>query len=95
MIAPHVNAAARRNADLAEQTALAAAGEVAPFVATVTKVTAGAARDGTATVAAKWRGNTNTIEGYLNSYTPVAGDRVVCVSVDSQVFILGRIIGCP
>jgi hypothetical protein len=93
--APHVNAAARRNTDWIEQTVTAAAASVAPFVATVTAVTAGAARDGTATVTAKWRGKTNVIEGYLNSYTPAIGDRVVCVSVDSQVFILGRIIGCP
>jgi hypothetical protein len=33
--------------------------------------------------------------GYLSSYTPVVGHRVLCELVDNQLIITGRVVGYP
>ncbi|MGZ4617187.1 MAG: hypothetical protein ACXV3F_00355 [Frankiaceae bacterium] len=85
---------ARRNADQARRVAAAAAVGGA-VIATVTTVTAAGAADGNALVKVTRRGTETTAAGYLNSYTPTVNDRVVCVTVDDQPIVLGKVIGHP
>lgn len=62
------------------------------FIATIASVTAGGGGGGSV-VQVTYHGTQIRAAGYLNSYTPTVNDRVVCVSVDAQPIILGRIIG--
>lgn len=67
-----------------------------PHFADVTTVTAGAARGGTALVkVTRFGAEVVASGGYINPYTPVVGDRVICQSVDNQLVILGKVIGQP
>lgn len=62
------------------------------FIATVTSVTSGGGGGGSL-VQITYRGVQVRSGGYVNSYTPAVNDRVICLSVDAQPIILGRIIG--
>lgn len=67
-----------------------------PVVATVTTATAnGAASRNAYLVKVTRRGVETTAAGYLAAYTPAVNDRVLCIYVDSQLFILGRLVGQP
>ena len=87
--------AARRLGDQQRQRIAAAQDAIGEVIATVTTVTAGGAVDGNALVKVTWRGLEVTVNGYLNSYTPTPGDRVLCGYVDSQLIVKGRIVGSP
>ena len=63
--------------------------------ATVETVTPGAASDGNATVTVLWRGEELPVADYPDSYTPVAGHRVLCAVDDLQLSILHHSIGTP
>jgi hypothetical protein len=65
------------------------------IITTVTAVTPGGAIGGGALVTVRYRGAATVVEGYLASYTPVVGDRVAGVFIDSQLILLGRIAGQP
>lgn len=65
------------------------------FLAVVTAITPGAAANGSAVVAVTYRGQQTTVAGYAPAYTPVLGDRVLCLPVDSQVFVLCSLTGQP
>jgi hypothetical protein len=85
---------ARRLAD--QQKTQAQAPPADRFVwGTIATVTAGAASDGNALVTVTWRGATVTANGYLSSYTPVAGNRVLCTYIGNQLIVLGRTVGAP
>lgn len=88
-----LHAAARLSADRASDRGRVASPE--PVVTTVTTVTAGAARDGAATVAVTIRDSQVTVAGYPDTYTPAVGHRVKCSYVGAQLFIDYRIIGAP
>lgn len=62
--------------------------------ASVTAVTAGAAKGGAALVTVSWRG-ANVSAQYLASYTPVKGDLVLVVHHGDVPYILGRLTGLP
>lgn len=87
--------AVRRLADQQTAAHAAAAARTGQVIATVTTVTAGGASDGNALVKVTWRGGETKANGYLNSYTPTLNDRVICLFVDGQLIVLGRIIGQP
>lgn len=63
-------------------------------VATVASVADGAAADGTALITVDWDG-AQIQAARLDSYTPAAGHRVLCAYQDSQLVILGRVVGQP
>lgn len=90
MTAPSpVHAEARKLAD--HLSTIIAAADEPPTVGTVTTATTAGAivkvtRFGKEQVAGG---------GYLNSYTPTVGDRVLCVVVDAQLIVLGKLIGQP
>jgi hypothetical protein len=86
--------AALRLADHTSERIRAATGGDA-FLATIGTVTAGAAADGNALVTVDWRAGTVEAAGYLSSYTPVVGHRVLCELVDNQLIITGRVVGYP
>lgn len=86
--------AARRFAD-ANTARIAEVPSERLIVATVTDVAAGAAPDGNALVTVTWRGSPCSVSGYLASYTPAEGHRVVCAYIDNQLIITGRVIGQP
>lgn len=75
-----------------QRAQLAAVPTAETFIATVASVTAGGGGGGSK-VQITYRGAQVRVGGYVNSYTPTVNDRVICVSVDSQPVILGRIIG--
>lgn len=85
--------AARRNAD--QQSALLAFAPSVLLHATVTTVTPGAARGGTAAVSVTWRGQQILVNGYNAGYTPGVGDRVLCGVVDNQLDIICPLAGQP
>lgn len=87
--------AARQFADANSARISAAASPSREVIATVNTVTAGAASDGNAAVTVLWRGSVCAVSGYLASYTPAVGHRVVCAYIDNQLIITGRIIGQP
>ena len=94
MSSRRVRAAAQRLAD--QQTARLADVPAARLLrATVETVTAGAAADGNALVTVLWRGEELDVSDYPDSYTPVAGHRVLCAVVDTQLSILHHSIGTP
>lgn len=67
-----------------------------PHFADVTAVAAGAGQHGGAIVTVTRLGAATVASGgYLNPYTPLVGDRVVCQIIDNQLVILGRAIGQP
>lgn len=88
--------AAHRAAD--QQTARTAPERHDPFVrAVVSDVTPGGAADGVAAlVMVTWANAEVPVADYPDSYTPVAGDPVLCVlTADHQLSILHRSIGQP
>lgn len=87
--------AARRFADHQSVRVAAAAASTGIEFATVDSVSAGAASDGNARVTVTWRGTSAVANGYVNSYTPRVGDRVVCANEGDQLVIVGKIIGQP
>lgn len=64
------------------------------FQAKVTTITAGAATDGNALVKVTYRGTEFPVI-YPDTYTPVANDRVLCLSVNRVPRIVQREIGHP
>lgn len=84
-----------RFADQQSQRIADAAAMPVVFFATITTVTAGGARDGNALVKVTWFGRENRVNGYVNTYTPVVNDRVVCAYDGVQVVVLGKVIGHP
>jgi hypothetical protein len=74
---------------------LAALPATRQILATVSTVTPDAAADGNALVTVTWRGGDYECAGYANSYTPVAGDRVLCALVDDQLIVAFRLVGYP
>lgn len=77
-------AAARRLADQTSGRIEAASGG-GDVVATVVDFSAGL-------VTVLWRGQNLVARGYLASYTPAAGDRVLCAVVDHQLIVRDRIV---
>lgn len=95
MTCPELNTAAWAVADEQNARAAEAASAASPVIATVATVTAGGASDGNALVVVTYRGVSTTVAGYLNSYTPTVGNRVLGVFIDNQLIVLGRVIGHP
>jgi hypothetical protein len=91
-----MSGAADLAAFLAGQSGSQSGGDPATVVETgsVTAVTPGAAKGGSALVAVSWRGATVTAD-YLASYTPVQGDVVLVVHHGDLLHIIGRLIGQP
>lgn len=88
--------AANRAAD--QQIARTAPERLDPFVrAVVSDVTPGGAADGVAAlVQVTWSLGSAYVNDYPDSYTPVAGDPVLCLlTADHQLSILHRSIGQP
>lgn len=76
--------AARRFAD--QQTSrLSELPSLRGAVATVTAVSG-------ATVTVSWRGGSLTATAVGASYTPAAGDRVLCLLIDSQLVVIDQLI---
>lgn len=92
MTAPQELARASRRLVAQQRAKLEALPTTETFIATVVSVTAGGGGGGSV-VQVKYHDTQIRAAGYLNSYTPSVNDRVVCVSVDAQPIILGRIIG--
>lgn len=92
----HVLASAvRQFADQQADRVQRAAAATGTVFATVTTVQAGLAKDGNAKVTVQWGGGTYVANGYVNQYTPAVGDRVLCAYEESQLVIVGKIIGQP
>lgn len=89
-----LDAAVRAFAD-AGTASLAEVASTKQIVATITTVTAAAAKDGNALVTVTWRGREFPVNGYNRTYTPVVGHRVVCDYIDSQLFIAYSPVGNP
>jgi len=62
---------------------------------TVVDVLPGGAADGNALVTVRWRGSPVAVNGYLASYTPSVGDRVLVAYYMNQPVIIGAIVGHP
>lgn len=92
---PRLAQAVRRFADHNSQRIAEAASTPVVFFGTVTSVTAGGASDGNALVKVTWFGKQVTANGYVNTYTPVANDRVLCAYDGQQIVVVGKVIGRP
>jgi hypothetical protein len=89
---PRLAHAVRRFADANSARITTAAATGVPLFGNVATVTPGAGAGGTAAITVTWFGQRVPAK-YLNSYTPVVGDRVAFGYDGKQVVVFGKVIG--